>query len=259
MRASDIAKFLNKELIGKDIVILGVCSLDKPKADCVTFCKRDKHISNDDILIIKKKGADVVCKSFIESDNPRMDFIHVVNEFFERKVNLLDHPYKGVTIYDSVEIGRGCHFKHGTVIGDSGFGFQRDENGVPARRPHLGRVIIGNDVELGANNTVDRGTIDDTVIKDNVKTDNLVHIAHNCEIGENTMLAAGVTLSGGVKIGKNCFIGTGTIIKQRINIGDNVLIGIGSVVVKDIPSNEVWAGNPARKFKDNKYFATGDV
>jgi UDP-3-O-[3-hydroxymyristoyl] glucosamine N-acyltransferase len=259
MRASDVAKFLGKELVGQDIEIKGVCSLDNTKPYCVTFCKRDHHVSFEDILIIRKKGSDVVCKSFIDSENPRLDFTEAINEFFCKEFNLLNHPYKGVTIYDSVEIGRGCHFKHGTVIGDSGFGFQRDENGVPIRRPHLGRVIIGNDVELGANNTIDRGTIDDTIIQNNVKTDNLVHIAHNCEIGENTMLAAGVTLSGGVIIGKNCFIGTGVIIKQRVKIGDNVLIGIGSVVTKDIPPNEVWAGNPARKFRDNKYFATGDV
>ena len=102
---------------------------------------------------------------------------------------------------------------------------------------HLGGVKIGNEVEIGALNSIARGTLNDTIIENGVKTDNLVHIAHNCYIGCNSLITACVELSGGVIVGKNVWIGPNSSVLEKIKIGDNAFIGIGSVVTKDVDTN----------------------
>jgi UDP-3-O-[3-hydroxymyristoyl] glucosamine N-acyltransferase len=92
----------------------------------------------------------------------------------------------------------------------------------------------------------------DTILKNGVKVDNLVHIAHNVVIGKNTLVVAGSVICGSVEIGENCFIGANSTIRQKLKIGNNVIIGMGAVVTKNIPDNEVWAGNPAKFLKYNK-------
>lgn len=147
--------------------------------------------------------------------------------------------------YDSLLIGENV------VIGTKGFGYERDENGVPQQFPHIGRVIIGDNVEIGDNTIINRGTIGDTVIGDNVKIDGQVFIAHNCKIGDNTMIAACAQLSGHVEVGKNCWIAPNVSIIQKVKIGDNCCIGIGSVVLHDVPANTVVCGNPAKFLRNN--------
>jgi acetyltransferase-like isoleucine patch superfamily enzyme len=135
------------------------------------------------------------------------------------------------------------------VIGGSGFGYERGPDRVPLRIPHLGRVVFGDGVELGSCVCIDRGVIGDTVIGDNVKIDNLVHVAHNAQIGKNTLIVAGAVIGGSVVIGEKCFIGMNASIKQKVKIGNNVTVGAGAVVLKDIPDGETWVGNPARKLE----------
>ena len=106
---------------------------------------------------------------------------------------------------------------------------------------------IGKNVRIGSNNSIDRGALENTIIKNNVKTDNNVHIAHNCIIEEATMIAAGTTLSGSVRIGKNTWVGTGVTIRDHIKIGKNAFIGVGSVVVKNVQCNQMVYGVPAKK------------
>jgi UDP-3-O-[3-hydroxymyristoyl] glucosamine N-acyltransferase len=149
-------------------------------------------------------------------------------------------------------IGENCQIDETAKLGNEGFGFEPDENGDLIYFPHFGNVIIGNNVRIGSYSCVDRGNMHDTVIGDNVKIDNLVHIAHNVNIDKNTLIIAGSIVCGSVQIGKNCFIGANSTIKQKLKIGNNVIIGMGSVVTKDIPDNEVWAGNPAKFLKYNK-------
>lgn len=153
-----------------------------------------------------------------------------------------------VRIYDNVQIGNNCFIKEGSVIGGAGFGYEIDENGNRFRFPQIGGVIIGNNVEIGSNTCIDRGALSDTIIKDYVKIDNLCHIAHNVEIGENSMIIACSEISGSCCIGKNSWISPNVSIRDWRKIGNNSLVGIGSVVVKDVPENEIWMGNPARKF-----------
>lgn len=242
MKASEIAKFLEKELVGDDIEITGVCSLTNPKDNCLAFCKYDCFLGTDKKLLLLVK-PNVLCNcSHIVCENPRLEHARVTTDLFW----FLFFRYEEEFI-PNIIFGKNFHYKKGTVIGTGGFGFERFPDGTPYRRPQLGGVIIGDNVELGANNTIDRATFDNTIICNNVKTDNGVHIGHNCIIGDNTLIAAGVQISGSVKIGKNCWLGTNCTIKDHITIGDNVTIGVGAVVVKDIPDGETWAGNPAKK------------
>lgn len=164
--------------------------------------------------------------------------------------NCIIHP--NVVIKHSTIIGNNVVIHSNTTIGNEGFGFLRREDGKMERFPHIGIVVIEDDVEIGSGNCIDRAAIAETRICRGVKTDGLCHIAHNTYIGENTGLAACVMLAGGVKIGKNCWISPSVSFRDNISIGDNVLVGIGSVVVKDIPSNVSTYGVPA-KIHDTKY------
>ena len=112
--------------------------------------------------------------------------------------------YAGVKIYDDCVIGSNCILHAGAVIGSDGFGFAPQDDGTYKKIPQIGNVIIEDDVEIGANTTVDCGTFSPTIIRKGAKIDNLVQIAHNCEIGKNTVIAGMVGMAGSTKIGKNC-------------------------------------------------------
>lgn len=151
-----------------------------------------------------------------------------------------------------VSLGQNTKVCDTAKLGNDGFGFEPDENGDLVFFPHFGNVIIGDNVRIGSHVCVDRGNLHDTIIEDGVKIDNLVHIAHNVCVGQNTLIVAGSVICGSVKIGKNCFIGANSTIKEHLTIGNNVVIGMGSVVTKDIPDGEIWVGNPAKFLKYNK-------
>ena len=144
---------------------------------------------------------------------------------------------------DNVVIQDGCK------IGVKGFGFVplKDKN---FRFPHIGRVLLNNNVELGANCTIDRGSIGDTVIGENTFLDNQVHMAHNVKIGKNCMIAGQVGFAGSTTVGDNVSIGGQAGISGHLNIGNNVRIGGGSGVVKDVPNNSIIMGYPAVPLKE---------
>lgn len=137
------------------------------------------------------------------------------------------------------------------MIGKDGFGYKQDENQRWQKVPHLGFVWIGDDVSIGNGVSIDRATIGLTKIEHGVKIDNNVHIAHNVVIGNDSLIIANAMIGGSATIGYNCWIGPGACINNQITIGDNVLIGTGSVVTKNVPSGQVWAGNPARYMREN--------
>lgn len=154
-----------------------------------------------------------------------------------------------VTIINHVEIGKGCIIHSGTVIGTDGFGYYVNHAGQPCKVEHYGGVHIGNYVEIGANTCIDRGTLGDTVIRDHCKIDNLVHIAHNVEIGENVMVVAQSLIAGSAKLGKNSYVAPGAIVKNQLTIGENAFVGMGAVVTKDIEKDMVAAGVPAQPIR----------
>ncbi|QKV18106.1 UDP-3-O-(3-hydroxymyristoyl)glucosamine N-acyltransferase [Oricola thermophila] len=146
-------------------------------------------------------------------------------------------------------LGNGVILHGGVRIGQDGFGYVPGAAGLE-KMPQLGRVIVQDRVEIGANTTVDRGTIDDTVIGEGTKIDNLVQVAHNVVIGRNCAIAGHVGLSGSVTIGDGCMLGGRVGVADHVRIGSGVQIAASSGVMNDIPDGQRWAGTPAMPLKD---------
>jgi UDP-3-O-[3-hydroxymyristoyl] glucosamine N-acyltransferase len=171
----------------------------------------DENVSIDDSVVIHTS-------SMIEADS-------VIG-----KASVI-HPH--VVIKASTIIGKNCTLYSGCVIGSDGFGYAKDDSKWLAI-PQIGRVILGDNVDIGSNSTIDRGALDDTIISSGVKIDNLVQIGHNCMIGENTIIAGCVGIAGSAKIGKNCAIGGAAMILGHLLITDDVTISPGSMITRSI-------------------------
>ncbi len=143
------------------------------------------------------------------------------------------HFFANVTFHARCKIGKRGILHSGAVIGTDGFGFAR-ENGVYIKIPQTGRVLLGDDVDVGANTTIDRGALADTIIEDGVKLDNQIQIGHNCHIGANTAMAGCVGVAGSAKIGKNCTFGGAAMVLGHLEIADNVHISSGSMVSRSV-------------------------
>ena len=157
-----------------------------------------------------------------------------------------------VTIYSKVSLGNNVKIQSGSVIGGEGFGYLRSTDFGTVNFPHVGGVIIEDNVHIGVNTCIDRGALGNTILKRDSKVDNLVHIAHNVVIGEGSWVIANAMVAGSVKIGKNTWVAPSSCLRDSISIGDNVTVGMGAVVTKSIKDNQVWAGNPAREVGDLK-------
>ncbi len=157
--------------------------------------------------------------------------------------------YAGVKIYHECIIGNDCIFHSGAVIGSDGFGFS-PQDGIYHKIPQLGNVIIENDVEIGANTVIDRAVMGSTIIRQGVKLDNLIQIAHNCEIGQHTAMAAQVGIAGSTKIGANVVMGGQVGIAGHITIGDRSQIGAQSGIMKNIKPDSQLLGTPAYGVKN---------
>lgn len=292
VNAKDIASYLGAELRGKNIPIREIKSLDEATPHSLSFSKRAlnhtdmKHVKNACVIVPKCPRAQPG-NTFIVIDNPRLAFAKTVRRFFlpgRAKPPVGGNTYidpsarigkqvtignsctigpnvtigdsteirNNVVIWEGVEIGRCCLIKSGTVIGEKGFGFDFEQDNTPYQIPHLGSVVIGDHVEIGALNTVVRGTLKHTVVEAHVKTDDHVHIAHNCVIGKKTLITACAEISGSTRIGKECWLGPNCSIMNNITIGDCCFIGLGAVVRKDAPPGSVLAGNPARIIRKKK-------
>jgi UDP-3-O-[3-hydroxymyristoyl] glucosamine N-acyltransferase len=150
-----------------------------------------------------------------------------------------------VSICGPAVIGERVHLKQGCVLGTRGFGFERDEDGIPVVFPHFGKVIIGNGVEIGANSTVARGSLSDTIIKDHTKIDELVHVGHNVFVDAGCLIASGTVLCGSVKLGKRVWIGPNATISNSLTVGDEAFVGIGAVVLDSVPAGVTVMARPA--------------
>lgn len=281
IKASDIAQYLESDLIGDSLNIDNVVALSDCKDGCLSFINKSIYQENIELIALYivnlDKEIDKNSKaSYIKVNNPRLAFAKVLSEFFSMKqegyisfssnisktaridsnVSIGEFCVIGenvligsntrinnnVVIADATSIGSNCYIKSGTVIGEDGFGFDFEDDGTPIKIPHIGKVLIGDHVEIGAKCTVAKGTLSNTVIADHVKIDDQVHIAHNCNIGKRTVIAACAELSGSVTIGEKCWIGPNVSIKQKLNIGNEVLLGIASTVTKNIASKKKIMG-----------------
>ena len=153
--------------------------------------------------------------------------------------------YAGAKIYDDCVIGNNCIIHASAVIGSDGFGFAPQQDGSYKKIPQIGNVVLEDNVEIGANTTIDCGTLDSTIIRKGVKIDNLVQIAHNCEVDENTVIAAQTGMAGTTKVGKNCRFGGQVGLAGHLTIGNNVQLGAQAGVSGDVKDNEILLLSPA--------------
>lgn len=252
---------------GCDITKLS--SIDSIEDGSLGFCLDINMINfystNNTLIVLDKKWMKVFLNheyeeivekgNYIFSDIPRSTFTKIAYQILEQ------HPVEYVKkvgknfkfgnncVINNCIIGNTVSIGDNAVIGNAGFGYVETDNEI-LQFPHVGKVIIGDNVKIHSNVCIDRGSLSDTIIGNNCKIDNLVHIAHNAEVGENTLIAARAMVAGGVKIGKNCWIAPGVNIIDRITIADNTTLGIGTTVVRSITEpNGVWVGVPAKRLR----------
>jgi len=158
--------------------------------------------------------------------------------------------FAGAKIYSETVIGNNCTIHSGTIIGADGFGYAPNADGTYNKIPQIGNVIIEDNVDIGANSTIDRATLGSTVIRAGVKLDNQIQIAHNVEIGRNTVIAAQTGIAGSTKVGENCMIGGQVGIVGHLTIGSNVRIQAQSGVGRNIKDNEILQGSPTFGYAD---------
>ena len=152
--------------------------------------------------------------------------------------------YSGVKVYYNSVIGKDCILHAGVVIGSDGFGFEPDAKGVNQKLPQIGNVIIEDDVEIGANSTVDRAMMGATIIRRNAKLDNLVQVAHNVEIGESTFMCAQVGVAGSTKIGAHCILAGQVGVAGHITVTDNCVFGAQSGIANHVKKAGMYQGSP---------------
>ena len=220
-------------------------------------------------------------KCFIKCKSPKLIFSKIVTGIFKEKVQSMIHPsatisknakigknvyiganvilgdveiddnsiiYGNTVLNDGVKIGKNVQIGFNNVIGADGFGYERTENNELFKFPHLAGVTIEDDVEIGNCTCIDRGALSDTIIGKGTKIDNLVHIAHNVEIGQNCCVIANSMIAGSVKVGDNTWIAPNAAIREHLTVGKDSLIGLGAIVTKSVGDNDVIAGFPALPF-----------
>lgn len=275
--ASWLAQRLGLEMFGEDTAITNVSSLHDLTENALFFLKDVQMLTvlRESPVIIASEIVLQPGSTTLLSKQPRFDFIKSLaliqdnvgflskgdspdihpsvqigqQVVIEKDVSIGENCVIGhhVVIRAGTKIGKNCYIQSGAVIGEDGFGYERDEKNIPVKMVHLGGVKIGNNVLIGANTTICQGTLTPTIIEDDVKIDNLVHIAHNCHIKNRSMIIACAEISGGVTIEEDAWIAPNVSIRQKLTIGMNALVGIGSVVVKNVLENTVVLGNPAKQ------------
>lgn len=278
IKASKIASGLGLQLIGDDIDIVEIAPLNALTANALTFSKKSQPIhSEKPYLVIGPESLAGENCAVLASQNPRLDFTKALI-FLNDHIGFMrcDTPpsidptvsignnvsigngvtigkgtiiYHNVVIADGVAIGENCVIKSGAVIGEEGFGFERDEEGTPLRMLHFGGVTIGNRVEIGSLTTVCRGTMSQTLIEDDVKIDDQVHIAHNCIIRKKVLIVGTASICGGVEVKEGAWVSPNSTILQKQTIGEKAFVGLGAVVMSPVSANACMVGNPAKRFE----------
>jgi UDP-3-O-[3-hydroxymyristoyl] glucosamine N-acyltransferase len=170
------------------------------------------------------------------------------------KIGASSVVHSNVALREDVRIGSRVIIHSGVVIGADGFGYLQDEDDGHIKIPQIGTVIIEDDVEIGANSTIDRAALGETIVRRGAKIDNLVMVAHNVEIGENAILAAQVGIAGSSKIGRNAVLSGQVGIADHVDVGDKVIIAAKSGVTKDIPAGSFVSGSPHLDIRDWRKF-----
>lgn len=229
-------------------------------------------------------AGDLPPPAVLSFPNPRLAFIRVLRRFFapprpvgihptavvDEGANIASSAYvgpmttigagcsvgegtvirAGVHVYPGCSIGADCTIDCGAVIGADGFGYERDEDGVPVLFPHLGTVVIEDDVEIGANASINRGALGETRIASHARIDDMVYIAHNVQVGEGAMVVAMTSIAGGARVGERTYLAPSAAISNAVRVGAEATVGLGAVVLSDVAAGAVVAGNPARDIEE---------
>lgn len=179
-------------------------------------------------------------------DNMRVIYVDDVDYAFTIFHNYI---YKHARLKKN-QIGRGCRIHSSVIIGVEGIKFANAPDGRKIQFIHTGDVVIENNVEIGANSIIHRGSMGSTIIKSGVKIGVMINIGHNNIIGENTIVVGGTITSGSVTVGKNCWLCAGTLVRNGVSICDNVIVGMGSMVLKDITESGIYFGRPVIRTGD---------
>ena len=280
MQLSVLASKLSLQWVGVDILIEGVAPSSNVGRSELTFAKDAPDIIDGVVLVTASQPDQSRRESngYIIAENPRLGFIKALT-ILENEIgfstwdappeidpsarigqnvviengcavganSIIEH---NVVLHAGTRIGKNSRVRSCSSIGGDGFGFERLDDGTPLRFPHLGGVVIGDNVEIGSCTAIARGTLSDTIVENNVKIDNLVHIAHNCLVKKGAFVIACAELSGGVIVGENAWIAPNSCTHQKVSIGDNSLVGLGAVVTKNVSNNTIVAGNPAKIIRE---------
>jgi UDP-3-O-[3-hydroxymyristoyl] glucosamine N-acyltransferase len=200
------------------------------------------------------KGCKIGANSFVGRDVVLGDGVILypnVTILEKTKIGMGTIVWPGTVIRERCVIGAGCIFHNNVSIGADGFGYRPSEDGRGlVKIPHIGNVIIGNGVEIGANSCVDRGKFSSTILGDGCKIDNLVQIAHNCILGRSCIMAGNSGLAGSVTLGDGVIIGGSASIKDHTTIHSGAVVGAGSGVMNDVPAGQTVLGYPACEARD---------
>lgn len=233
---------LTKTYLGENILVKSAASLPEAGKNQITFCNpgRESTIKSVNAAIVVATGAGLPeNNTYIINQNPRLEFVRI-----------LRHLYP-VFVKPRIALGKNVQIHPSSIIGGEGFGYIKDEDGRWEKFLSIGGVRIEDDVDIGALNTIDRGTLSDTIIGRGTKIDNLVHIAHNVKVGKHCLIIAHAMIGGSVIVGNHTIICPGAQIIDQVKIGHNVIIGMGSVIIRDVPDNVVVVGVPGRILRKN--------
>ena len=266
---------------GEDFTLSGIAPLESASPTHISYIDQDKYITK---LADSKAGAVLVREGFVqkfqnsapqtmqilEMPNPHLAFAYLSSCFakpefanpmhnyahtYEPSVKIAPNVFIGanvedcvvfpnVVIYRDTRIGDRVRIHAGSVIGSDGFGYAHTASGEHIKIEHNGRVVLENDVEIGANNTIDRAVFGETIIREGAKIDNLVQIGHNCEVGAHSLLVSQVGLAGSTTTGRNVVMGGQAGTGGHIHIGDFVQVAGRGAVGKTLPPNTKWGGHP---------------
>ena len=285
--ARQIAEFLHGELVGNPSVeVNNLSKIEEGTPGTLSFLANPKYThyiyqTHASIVLVHKdfEPEHPIEATLIKVDDPYACLamlLNLVNEatiakrgieqpnYVSSSVTLPDDIYlgafayigervkigKNVKIYHSCVIGNNCILHAGTVIGADGFGFAPQANGEYAKIAQIGNVVLEDNVEIGANTTIDRATMGSTIIKKGVKLDNLIQIAHNVEVGEHTVIAAQAGIAGSAKVGSHAMIGGQVGVAGHIKLGDRIQVGAQSGIPNHVENDAVIMGYPAVPSKE---------
>lgn len=270
-------------------LITGFSALNEYESDSITWVKTEEYLCDTKsriALCVTRDTVKVEADAVIYIDDPKAGFFAILTKFFStaenevgvavdstvltekigKNVSIGHHCFiskecvigndvtirNNVCLENKVIIGENTFIADGVVIGTDGYGYFTDKEGTYKKVPHFGGVVIGRDVEIGANTCIDRGTMGDTVIGDNVKIDNLCHIGHNVHIDENAMIIAFSMLGGSSHVEKNGYMAPGALLMNQKTVHENAQAGMGAVVIHDVEPGMVVVGNPAKSIGQRK-------